>query len=298
MSLSLSESERSGYSPSPSTPTPSPSPPLDRFLQQVPGPSSNYSTRSRSLSPSLPLPPNPPTSSSSPSRYTTPRHRRSRSLSHRKISLLDLLHPEKQQLTQVSRRRRLLHTFEVFDQQISARIHSLILNPCGINLEPLVLVPALLFSAWSIPILLPLAVFLAPSPETRISLILGSPLTLAFTSRMKHWTRRIRPGIHAVAHRQFKIRSWERTNAMPSGDSAQAALWCVLLARAMGGGHSWALLLVVPCTMFARVYFGCHWVGDTLVGAAVGAGMAAGIVAGLSWACGSGGLAGAIQVCG
>jgi membrane-associated phospholipid phosphatase len=32
-----------------------------------------------------------------------------------------------------------------------------------------------------------------------------------------------------------------------------------------------ALLLLAPACMFARVYFGAHWIGDTIGGAAIGA---------------------------
>jgi membrane-associated phospholipid phosphatase len=54
---------------------------------------------------------------------------------------------------------------------------------------------------------------------------------------------------------------------MPSGDSAQAAVWACVLGRAFS---SYAPFVLIPCTMFARVFYGAHWVGDTIVGAVVG----------------------------
>lgn len=66
----------------------------------------------------------------------------------------------------------------------------------------------------------------------------------------------------------FNLRSLEKNNAMPSGDSAQSALFCTLLALQFGQPR---LLLGIPATMFGRVYFGCHWIGDTMVGASIGA---------------------------
>lgn len=38
-----------------------------------------------------------------------------------------------------------------------------------------------------------------------------------------------------------------------------------------------AVLLLIPATMFARIYFGAHWLGDTIAGGAVGAAVAAGV---------------------
>ncbi len=37
------------------------------------------------------------------------------------------------------------------------------------------------------------------------------------------------------------------------------------------GGYSPAVVAVVPAAMFGRVYFGAHWIGDTIAGAFLGA---------------------------
>lgn len=34
------------------------------------------------------------------------------------------------------------------------------------------------------------------------------------------------------------------------------------------------VLVAIPLTMLARIYFGCHWFTDTVGGAAIGAGAA------------------------
>ena len=59
--------------------------------------------------------------------------------------------------------------------------------------------------------------------------------------------------------------------AMPSGDSAQGALWVVITMLFF---QTYAILLVIPMVCFGRVYFRCHWIGDTLVGSLIGAGFA------------------------
>ncbi len=58
---------------------------------------------------------------------------------------------------------------------------------------------------------------------------------------------------------------------MPSGDSAQGALWVVITMLFF---QSYVILLVIPMVCLGRVYFRCHWIGDTLVGALIGAGFA------------------------
>jgi membrane-associated phospholipid phosphatase len=57
---------------------------------------------------------------------------------------------------------------------------------------------------------------------------------------------------------------------MPSGDSGQAGCYLTLLTLASG----WRFITMAPLIMMARVYYGCHWIGDTIVGACIGAGLA------------------------
>jgi membrane-associated phospholipid phosphatase len=59
--------------------------------------------------------------------------------------------------------------------------------------------------------------------------------------------------------------------AMPSGDSAQGALWVIITMLFF---QTYSILLVIPMVCFGRVYFRCHWIGDTLVGTLIGAGFA------------------------
>lgn len=61
----------------------------------------------------------------------------------------------------------------------------------------------------------------------------------------------------------------EGTFAMPSGDACAAALFCCMCGRELGLS---VMFLVVPFVCMARVWLYCHWLGDTMVGAAIGTG--------------------------
>ncbi len=77
-------------------------------------------------------------------------------------------------------------------------------------------------------------------------------------------------GRHRPRHfaaRRYNVRMLINNPAMPSGDSAQAAVWACVLSRLFGTP---VFLALIPSTMFARVFYGAHWIGDTIVGAAIG----------------------------
>ena len=59
----------------------------------------------------------------------------------------------------------------------------------------------------------------------------------------------------------------EGTFSMPSGDSAAAALFCYLYFNVVG---LHATYVILPLVMLGRVYYHCHWLGDTIMGAIVG----------------------------
>ena len=54
---------------------------------------------------------------------------------------------------------------------------------------------------------------------------------------------------------------------MPSGDCSAAALFCFLFAFILDLPF---VYLILPLVMCGRVYYQCHWLGDTIVGAFVG----------------------------
>lgn len=183
---------------------------------------------------------------------------------------------------------QLLLLLETWDLRISSKIHKLYLGPLG---DLLVAFPALIAGYMSVPVLL-LGLALSGELALLCTGTLGTLGVLLTTDRMKTWTHRLRPAPYVLSKRLLNLRSLERTHALPSGDSAQAALWATLiycrLKQACAGGaedaardvlhpvaqasalHAARIFLLVPAVMFGRVFYGCHWVGDTLLGSAVG----------------------------
>mmetsp|Transcript_5455 Transcript_5455/g.7285 ORF Transcript_5455/g.7285 Transcript_5455/m.7285 type:complete len:199 (+) Transcript_5455:557-1153(+) len=97
-------------------------------------------------------------------------------------------------------------------------------------------------------------------------------LTLLFmvccTQLMKYGIKRERPKRRSDTTRISDLRGKEAgTFAMPSGDSAAGAVFCALVAIEMGMPQ---IYLLLPFVMLGRVYYQCHWIGDTIVGVMVG----------------------------
>ena len=55
--------------------------------------------------------------------------------------------------------------------------------------------------------------------------------------------------------------------AMPSADSTWGAVWCTLNVLLFNSKIS---IFILPMVMLGRVYFRCHWIGDTIVGSIIG----------------------------
>ena len=156
------------------------------------------------------------------------------------------------------------------DRRASAPIHDLSLGV----LDYLLVVPGMAFGSYVMPFTLgTIGYWLG----WRVALvgIAASITTVAITSPLKHWFERERPAPLEAA-RRVRIRSLVKNPSFPSGDSAQAAVIALLLWSQCGvndwRGYLW--LALIPACMFARVYFGAHWIGDTVAGAAIGAGVA------------------------
>lgn len=156
------------------------------------------------------------------------------------------------------------------DHTLSARIHGWRLGP----LDYLLVVPGMLFGSYGMPLtVLALGLWLG----WRFGLVCGMAAltTFAITGPLKHWIGRERPA-PLEAPRAFKLRKLVNNPSFPSGDSAQAGAIVTLLIvlGPLPWPHSLVFLPLVPLCMLARVYYGAHWIGDTIAGAAIGAGVA------------------------
>merc|ERR1711920_967273 len=84
----------------------------------------------------------------------------------------------------------------------------------------------------------------------------------------KYLFNRRRPLAADCGHKMIPLQKMHIDPAMPSGDTAQASVAAVTMIMS-GYSPYWAL--IIPASAFARVYFGSHWIGDTLVGGVFGA---------------------------
>lgn len=156
------------------------------------------------------------------------------------------------------------------DQSASKRIHKLRL---GVADYPLA-VPAMMFGSYVMPVTI-VGVGAWMGWEFLVAAAINALTILVVTTPMKRVIARERP--YPLAHRRVNLRKLVGNFAMPSGDSAQAAGLATLVLM-VDATHplGWVLAGLVPVCMFARVYFGAHWIGDTLVGAVIGGALGVG----------------------
>lgn len=63
------------------------------------------------------------------------------------------------------------------------------------------------------------------------------------------------------------LRENEKNCSMPSGDSLQCANFCIIMFVYFNTNM---VLYILPFVMFSRIYYFCHYIMDTLIGAALG----------------------------
>ena len=87
----------------------------------------------------------------------------------------------------------------------------------------------------------------------------------------KHF-KRPRPSVKNLPKRLFNIRSNEIDCSWPSGDTAQASIFAIYILliqpfifEKIPGGQ-FALAIWILHVAFGRIYFHCHYIGDTIGG--------------------------------
>ncbi|MBZ0136287.1 MAG: phosphatase PAP2 family protein [Planctomycetes bacterium] len=150
------------------------------------------------------------------------------------------------------------------DHKLSEHIHRLELGA----LDYLLAVPGMLFGSYLMPLTV-LALSLWLGWRFGAVSVMTALTTVAVTGPLKHVFVRPRPEPLKGA-RVFKLRKLVSNPSFPSGDSAQAGAMVTLVILFAPWPWSLFALPLIPLCMFSRVYFGAHWFGDTVAGAAIG----------------------------
>jgi membrane-associated phospholipid phosphatase len=97
--------------------------------------------------------------------------------------------------------------------------------------------------------------------------IAHTALTFVVSLLLKRKIKRKRPEHKETIKRLTNLRKHEKNFSMPSGDSIQAANFAIILFHYFNTSLGFYL---VPFIMFGRVFYFCHYISDTVVGALLG----------------------------
>lgn len=137
----------------------------------------------------------------------------------------------------------------------------------NINLKPIEEIIYLFAYAFNpIPIVTYCVILLNLYPSILVSKIIITTVSgVLLTLFLKKATFRIRP--KDLLNRKYNFRVHEKNYSMPSGDSFQSSLWATVFSIYLNNNFGF---IFVPFVMFARCYYHCHFLSDTIVGAALG----------------------------
>eukprot|EP01017_Pseudomicrothorax_dubius_P025792 TRINITY_DN2822_c0_g1_i3.p1 TRINITY_DN2822_c0_g1~~TRINITY_DN2822_c0_g1_i3.p1 ORF type:complete len:178 (-),score=20.04 TRINITY_DN2822_c0_g1_i3:142-675(-) len=107
------------------------------------------------------------------------------------------------------------------------------------------------------------------TPGLTFCYVAAMVLGLGFSTLLKRVIGRPRPTLKVIeeAGKSTEHRQREKNHSMPSGDSVQAGAFAGIIWLLHGEPRG---LLVTAGVMYARIYYGCHYISDTIVGAALG----------------------------
>jgi membrane-associated phospholipid phosphatase len=97
--------------------------------------------------------------------------------------------------------------------------------------------------------------------------LLHTAASLIVTIYLKKQTNRPRPILIEKIRRLYNLRKHEHNCSLPSGDSLQAANFAIILYFYFGSILGFFL---IPLVMFARIFYFCHYIYDTLAGTILG----------------------------
>lgn len=174
----------------------------------------------------------------------------------------------------------LIHTNR-FDHTFSERIHDLDKKYWTFLLYPF----ARLFNPKFIIIPLGIIVGLYRNLIVMAFYVCSIIISLGITLTLKKLFKRKRPEGLEYRFKTLKLRSKELNHAMPSGDSLQSGNFSAFVVLFIVYQNLWwpytlgyclIVLLFQLLIMLSRVYYLCHFVGDTIVGMFLGVGIGTG----------------------
>jgi len=163
---------------------------------------------------------------------------------------------------------KILKNVDTYDKHISDKIHSLEIDPLK---ERLVYLSARLFNPdfitfYFLAILIS-QYYINDELQFVVKPLIHTLFLLLITLFLKKLTARPRPSQKKNVKRLYDLRQYEKNCSMPSGDSLQSANWAIILFCYF---NCWLGFILIPFVMFARIYYFCHYLFDTIVGSAIG----------------------------
>jgi membrane-associated phospholipid phosphatase len=167
-----------------------------------------------------------------------------------------------------SNSNNIIYSLDYYDKIYSDRIHCLELPPAY---EKFVYLLARLFNPdFIISYLLLILIykyFIFQDLFFVLKPLTHTILCLIITLYLKKLIARQRP-LHKInVKRLFDLRKNEKNCSMPSGDSLQCANFAMIILCYFNINLG---LFLIPCVMFSRIFYFCHYILDTIVGALLG----------------------------
>eukprot|EP01084_Bolivina_argentea_P151726 264801_1 len=166
----------------------------------------------------------------------------------------------------------ILNTLDQSDKYYTSFIQRL---EFGCLFEMFMLIPTFIYSFIGIAILIFIYAILFKS----LLYFINSVLCLIVNEMIKRSIKRRRPNLNTIAERMVNLDGvllFKRSASMPSGDTAQATVFACTMIYTMQwyiGVNDitwWWMLMTIPIAGFGRIYFGKHYIADTLCGAIEG----------------------------
>lgn len=164
--------------------------------------------------------------------------------------------------------KKLLIKLEQYDKYFSKYIHELEVN---IKVEKCIYIFARIFNKDFIILFFILLILYQYIINKNLFFVI-KPLMHVFiifilTGILKYTIKRPRPEINEKVKRKYNVRKNETNHSMPSGDSMQAGNFAIIILIYF---KSYFGFIIVPFVMFARIFYFCHYILDTVVGAIIG----------------------------